>query len=77
MEHSVSCMHHSMDVFFSAWSVLIALLSCVQDQPLHAVMQEALSRHAAGIRFRERGAGPGIDEHMNDDGMLWCRQFHF
>lgn len=38
------------------------------DQPLHAVMQEALNRHVAGIKFRERGAGPSLDEHMNDEG---------
>ncbi|XP_076440742.1 glycogen debranching enzyme-like isoform X2 [Babylonia areolata] len=38
------------------------------DQPLHEVMQEALSRHVAGIKFRERGAGPALDEHMSDEG---------
>ncbi|KAL8625730.1 hypothetical protein ACOMHN_044005 [Nucella lapillus] len=38
------------------------------DMPLHAVMQEAISRHAAGIMFREKGAGPSLDEHMMDEG---------
>ncbi|KAL8586750.1 hypothetical protein ACOMHN_061263 [Nucella lapillus] len=38
------------------------------DQPLHAVMQEALSRHMAGIHFREFGAGPDLDPYMTDEG---------
>ena len=37
-------------------------------QPLHVVIQEGLQRHAAGVKFRERNAGPGIDEHMKDEG---------
>ena len=31
-------------------------------------MQEALQKHATGVRFRERGAGPGIDQDMSDAG---------
>jgi len=31
-------------------------------------MYEALQRHFSGIAFRERDAGPGIDEHMTDQG---------
>nr|KAG5710257.1 hypothetical protein BaRGS_008973 [Batillaria attramentaria] len=38
------------------------------EQPLHAVMQEALYRHMVGVKFREIGAGKGLDEHMNDEG---------
>lgn len=38
------------------------------EQPLHAVMQEALSRHMVGVQFREIGAGKKLDEHMTDEG---------
>uniref|UniRef100_A0ABD2WG93 Glycogen debranching enzyme n=1 Tax=Trichogramma kaykai TaxID=54128 RepID=A0ABD2WG93_9HYME len=38
------------------------------DQPLHDVMHEALSVHFQGLCFRERNAGPRIDEHMTDRG---------
>ncbi|XP_052775290.1 glycogen debranching enzyme-like isoform X2 [Mya arenaria] len=38
------------------------------DQPLVEVVQEALQKHAAGIKFRERRAGAAIDEHMTDKG---------
>ncbi|KAG8436633.1 hypothetical protein GDO86_007656 [Hymenochirus boettgeri] len=38
------------------------------DQPLHKVIQEALQRHAQGIHFRERNAGPQIDRNMRDEG---------
>ncbi|XP_035827253.1 glycogen debranching enzyme [Aplysia californica] len=38
------------------------------EQPLHDVMQEALSRHALGVKFRERNAGTQIDEQMTDAG---------
>ncbi|XP_034951239.1 glycogen debranching enzyme isoform X2 [Chelonus insularis] len=38
------------------------------DQPLHDVIQEALSVHFQGLCFRERNAGKQIDEHMTDRG---------
>ncbi|KAJ8305918.1 hypothetical protein KUTeg_016463 [Tegillarca granosa] len=38
------------------------------DQPLHDVMQEALQRHAEGLKFRELNAGRQIDENMKDEG---------
>lgn len=31
-------------------------------------MQEALERHARGLSFRERNAGPAIDREMLDPG---------
>jgi glycogen debranching enzyme len=31
-------------------------------------MQEALQRHASGVKFRERNAGPNIDRDMDDMG---------
>jgi glycogen debranching enzyme len=37
-------------------------------QKLSDVMQEALATHVKGLRFRERHAGPTIDEHMRDHG---------
>ena len=43
-----------------------------QEQPLHVVMQEALTRHVAGVKFRERGAGYQLDEHMSDPGRVQC-----
>ena len=49
---------------------LTSTLTCVtlQEQPLHVVMQEALTRHMNGVKFRERGAGPELDPHMTDEG---------
>lgn len=38
------------------------------EMPLCEVMQEALSVHFQGLKFRERGAGPKIDAHMTDQG---------
>ncbi|CAJ0581715.1 unnamed protein product, partial [Mesorhabditis spiculigera] len=37
-------------------------------EPLKSTIVEALQRHFAGISFRERNAGHGIDEHMRDEG---------
>ncbi|KAK3584948.1 hypothetical protein CHS0354_009632 [Potamilus streckersoni] len=37
-------------------------------QPLHDVIQEALQHHAQGCCFRERNAGPSIDQNMSDKG---------
>ncbi|XP_025075084.1 glycogen debranching enzyme isoform X3 [Pogonomyrmex barbatus] len=45
-----------------------ALPAGQHDQPLHEVMQEALSVHFQGLCFRERNAGRQIDEHMTDRG---------
>ena len=33
-------------------------------------MQEALERHAHGISFRERNAGPDIDRDMSNEGRV-------
>ncbi|XP_039208206.1 glycogen debranching enzyme isoform X2 [Crotalus tigris] len=38
------------------------------DQPLYEVIQEAMQKHAQGIDFRERNAGPQIDRNMRDEG---------
>jgi glycogen debranching enzyme len=35
---------------------------------LHEVIQEALQRHADGVSFVERNAGPGIDNDMTMEG---------
>lgn len=41
----------------------------IQDQLLHEVMQEALQKHATGLKFRERNAGQQIDSEMVDEGI--------
>lgn len=41
----------------------------LQDQPLQAVMQEALMKHALGVKYRERNAGYQIDDQMTDQGI--------
>ncbi|XP_028049244.1 LOW QUALITY PROTEIN: glycogen debranching enzyme [Monomorium pharaonis] len=45
-----------------------ALPAGQHDQPLHEVIQEALTVHFQGLCFRERNAGKQIDEHMTDRG---------
>lgn len=37
--------------------------SSIQD-----IIQEAMQRHASGMKFREANAGPGIDMQMRDEG---------
>lgn len=39
-----------------------------QDQLLYEVIHEAMERHMQGIEFRERNAGPQIDNNMRDEG---------
>ena len=56
---------HSVINFYRA---IILYCNTTQDQPLHDVMQEALSRHAVGVQFRERNAGHQIDDQMSDQG---------
>ncbi|CAI2335505.1 unnamed protein product [Caenorhabditis sp. 36 PRJEB53466] len=38
------------------------------EQPLIETIYEALDKHFAGIDYRERNAGPQIDEQMRDEG---------
>nr|XP_012233838.1 PREDICTED: glycogen debranching enzyme isoform X2 [Linepithema humile] len=45
-----------------------ALPAGEHDQPLHEVIQEALTVHFQGLCFRERNAGKQIDEHMTERG---------
>lgn len=40
----------------------------IQDQPLHDVIQEAMTTHFQGLCFRERNAGTAIDAHMKSPG---------
>ncbi|TSL82510.1 Glycogen debranching enzyme [Bagarius yarrelli] len=46
----------------------IPQLAGTVDQPLCNVIQEAMQRHAQGIKFREWNAGPQIDCNMRDEG---------
>lgn len=57
-----------MLVVFKVLYLTVVLL--FQDQPLYEVMQEALQRHAEGLKYRERNAGPQIDDQMKDEGMV-------
>ncbi|XP_035698387.1 glycogen debranching enzyme-like isoform X2 [Branchiostoma floridae] len=38
------------------------------EEPLYKIIQEALQRHAQGISFRERHAGPSLDINMSSEG---------
>ena len=40
----------------------------LQNQPLHDVMQEALTKHIQGQKFRERNAGWNLDQNMDNEG---------
>jgi len=40
----------------------------VESQPLADVINEGLTTHIKGLKFREWNAGEKIDEHMRDDG---------
>jgi len=44
-----------------------SLAECTQ-QPLSEIVQEVLQRHANGIDFYERNAGPSIDSKMSAEG---------
>lgn len=44
------------------------LANKVNSQPLSQIIQEALTKHVNGLRFRERSAGKAIDEHMRSEG---------
>lgn len=48
---------------------ILCFIYPLQDQPLFEVMQEALQRHAEGLKYRERNAGTQIDEQMLDEGI--------
>lgn len=38
------------------------------ESTIEDVIQEALQRHASGMKYREANAGPGIDSQMHDEG---------
>ncbi|KPM45397.1 Glycogen debranching enzyme [Neonectria ditissima] len=38
------------------------------ESTIEDVIQEALQRHASGMKYREANAGPGIDSQMKDEG---------
>ncbi|KAF5006380.1 hypothetical protein FDECE_7254 [Fusarium decemcellulare] len=39
-----------------------------KESTIEEVIQEALQRHASGMKYREANAGPGIDSQMKDEG---------
>ncbi|KAI2635500.1 glucanotransferase domain of glycogen debranching enzyme-domain-containing protein [Xylaria nigripes] len=39
-----------------------------QESSIQDIIQEAMQRHAAGMKFREANAGPNIDSQMRDEG---------
>ncbi|KAK6068686.1 glycogen debranching enzyme [Seiridium cupressi] len=39
-----------------------------KESIIYDVIQEALQRHASGMKFREANAGPSIDSQMRDEG---------
>lgn len=39
-----------------------------QESTIEDIIQEALQRHATGMKYREANAGPGIDSQMKDAG---------
>ncbi|CAJ2501625.1 Uu.00g044780.m01.CDS01 [Anthostomella pinea] len=39
-----------------------------KESLIQEVIQEAMQRHASGMKFREANAGPGIDMQMSDEG---------
>ncbi|KAI1436687.1 glycoside hydrolase family 133 protein, partial [Xylaria sp. CBS 124048] len=39
-----------------------------QESSIEDIIQEAMQRHAAGIKFYEANAGPAIDSQMRDEG---------
>ena len=40
----------------------------LQNRPLHDVMQEALTKHIQGQKFREWNAGWNLDQNMDNEG---------
>ncbi|KAI1188895.1 glycoside hydrolase family 133 protein [Nemania serpens] len=39
-----------------------------KESSIQDIIQEAMQRHASGMKFREANAGPGIDMQMRDEG---------
>ena len=48
--------------------LVYAYSHCLQQQTVAQLIQEVLQRHYNGINFRERGAGPALDNHMSSEG---------